>query len=49
MCLYSNVRETISHFRNNCDQKYGVPDTYHINNDNANATTFMKVISSLIQ
>ena len=41
MRLYSNVRDTKSLFRNNCDQKYGVPD--------ANAAKFMKFTSSLIR
>ena len=42
MCLYSNVYDTISLFRNKWEQKHRVPDTNYTNNDYT-----MKMLQSL--
>ena len=49
MCLYSNVYDMISLFRNKREEKHRASDTYYINNDHANVIKFTKVTSKSTQ
>ena len=49
MCLFSNVFDAISLFRNNLEQKHRVPDTYYINDHPANVVKFVKFTSNSTQ
>ena len=43
MCLYSNVYDAISLFRNKREEKHRASDTYYINNDHANVIKFTRL------
>ena len=49
MCLYSQIYDVISLFRNRCEQKHRLPDTYYISNDRANVIKLMEVTSNSTQ